>query len=305
MEEDKPNDSALWTYKLVTPYIVFGYLTGLAATLVWNWWQLGQLGLGISLTFAFPLAVVLVLLYSRPARCILALSVPSLCSSRGRAFLISLAFVMAAVGPTANIVANLKVMLRSLSCGQELLRQALGQMLDVILEPVNAIQLAVDLLLLEVRRVLKQAMVVLLRIQEHMIAITTIFKVARRRKRNEYNHKRRVQEKHFRCFTWLNNRLSRAIRWCSCFSICQTKERCTICGTILTPSTRHPCDTPGCKGVYCFECFEMSYEKCCLCNRPLEYGDFSDVSEVDDSSEDSDMESFGKKRYRKFCGGQS
>jgi len=105
-------------------------------------------------------------------RCILALAAPSLCSSRGRAFLISLAFVMAAVGPTANILANLKVMLRSLACGQEVLRQALGQMLDVIMEPVNAIQLAVDLLLQEVRRVLNLAMVVLLRIQEHLIAIS-------------------------------------------------------------------------------------------------------------------------------------
>jgi len=79
---------------------------------------------------------------------------------------------MAAVGPTANILANLKVMLRSLACGQEVLRQALGQMLDVIMEPVNAIQLAVDLLLQEVRRVLNLAMVVLLRIQERLIAIS-------------------------------------------------------------------------------------------------------------------------------------
>lgn len=109
---------------------------------------------------------------SLAARCIVTLALPSLCSSRGRAFLISLAFVIAAVGPTANILANLKVMLRSLACGQELLRQALGQMLDVILEPVNAIQLAVDLLMREVRRVLKLAMVVLLRIQDQLIAIS-------------------------------------------------------------------------------------------------------------------------------------
>lgn len=63
-------------------------------------------------------------------------------------------------------------MVRSLACGQELLRQALGQMLDVILEPVHAIQLAVDLMLQEVNRVLDQIMSVLHRIQEHLIAVS-------------------------------------------------------------------------------------------------------------------------------------
>ncbi|XP_041564385.1 DC-STAMP domain-containing protein 2 [Drosophila elegans] len=669
MEATRP--SALWTFKLMAPYVLLGYVTGLVMTLAWNFWQLGHFNLGINLTFAIPLVTVLMLLYSRPVRCILAIAVPSLCSSRGRAFLISLALVLAAVGPTANILANLKVMLRSLACGQELLRQALGQMLDVILEPVNAIQLAVDLLLQEVRRVLKQAMVVLLRIQEHLIAIidtlkncaawlksvvdlcntemgtpwerckntahhamvscqakmgvfkalchatklflalcypakildvfcsgywdhswalldkileryrefvrhieqmfdanitfqhefffdtnssksladvgeeiiqdinqrlspfiflqsfmdilcwvmvvtvifkaiifylrymysrqfqnvfltqtlrdidklhdkhgfpvllplqrlekakymkltslrltlfelativenvffmittclqlfaicfldyglfwllatmsfyghkeaglevpayidldikgggfvadimrgianafrpltqksvldtnpclplpvkpdyakyvlilllcllawllvlaepyvlrtrhlimayfyperakeraiflyekisddrSSIFKFIRRRKRNEFNHKRNVEQP--LCFNWLSRGFACLISWSCCCSSYQNTERCTICGISLTSSTRNPCNTPGCKGVYCDECFEKSYKKCCLCSGPIEYGDFSDVSEVDDSSDYSEKESFGKKRYREICDGR-
>eukprot|EP00099_Drosophila_melanogaster_P002511 NP_001137858.1 uncharacterized protein Dmel_CG6845, isoform D [Drosophila melanogaster] len=302
MEESQPRYGAMWTFKLVAPYVIGGYLCGLAVTLAWNWWQLGHLVLGLNLTFAIPVALVLAVFYSRPVRCIVTLALPSLCSSRGRAFLISLAFVIAAVGPTANILANLKVMLRSLACGQELLRQALGQMLDVILEPVNAIQLAVDLLMREVRRVLKLAMVVLLRIQDQLIAITSIFKFIRRRKRNEFNHTRNV--KHTRNYTWLNNRFSCLMCMCSCCSSCQSTERCTICGRSLTLSNRNPCDTPGCKGVYCGKCFEKSHNKCCLCNRPVDYGDFSDVTEVDDSSDYSEKESFSERQYRKTCGGQ-
>ncbi|EDW92666.1 DC-STAMP domain-containing protein 2 isoform X2 [Drosophila yakuba] len=671
MEKSEPSYGAMWTFKLVAPYVIVGYLCGLAVTLAWNWWQLGYLVLSLNLTYAFPVAIVLALLYSRPVRCILTLAVPSLCSSRGRAFLISLAFVVAAVGPTANIVSNLKVMLRSLACGQELLRQALGQMLDVILEPVNAIQLAVDLLLQEVRRVLKLAMLVLLRIQDHLVAIIetlkncaawlksivdmcntemgtpwarckktahqamircqsklgvfkalchatklflalcypakiidvfcsgywdfswglldkiferyrefvrhieemfdanitfehefffdtnsskslvdvgeeiiqdinkrlpsfiflssfvdilcwvmvvtvflkatifylrymhsrqfqnvfmtkilsdidrryekhgydpllplqrlerskymkltslrltlfefvsivenacfmattclqlfaicfldyglfwllttmsfhghqesglevpayvdleikgggfvadvmrgianafrpltqksildvnpciplpvkpdyakyiiilllcllawlillaepyilrtrhlimayfyperakergsflynmisedriSIFKFVRRRKRNKFNHTPNVKKT--RNFTWLYSGFSCLICLCSCCPFCQSTERCTICGRALTPSNRNPCDTPGCKGVYCSKCFEKSHNKCCLCNRPVDYGDFSDVTEVDDSSDYSEKESFSEKQFRKTCGAQ-
>ncbi|XP_034482136.1 DC-STAMP domain-containing protein 2-like isoform X2 [Drosophila innubila] len=105
------------------------------------------------------------LLFSQPVRCIFVLALPSLGSSRGRALLITLAFFVAALGPTANIMTNLKVLLRSLGCGQELLRQAIGQMMDVVLEPIKAVQLAIELLLDEVRRVLRLVMDLLIHIQ--------------------------------------------------------------------------------------------------------------------------------------------
>jgi len=68
MEESKPHEVSLWTFKLVAPYVLLGYLTGLAATLAWNWWHLGHLGLAINLTFAIPVVLVLALFYSRPIR---------------------------------------------------------------------------------------------------------------------------------------------------------------------------------------------------------------------------------------------
>ncbi|XP_030560934.1 DC-STAMP domain-containing protein 2-like isoform X1 [Drosophila novamexicana] len=117
------------------------------------------------------------MLFSRAVRCILTLALPSLCSSRGRALLIALAFYVAARGPTANILANLMALLRSLACGQELLRLAIGQMLDVVMEPVRAIHMAIDQLLEELRRVLQQVLQLLLRIQSYLLVIIDAFKV--------------------------------------------------------------------------------------------------------------------------------
>ncbi|XP_026849990.1 DC-STAMP domain-containing protein 2 [Drosophila persimilis] len=125
----------------------------------------------VSLTLLFIL-----LFYGRPVRCILTLAIPSLCSSRGRSCLIALAFLLAAIGPTANILANLKVMLRSLACGQELLRQELGQMMDVLIEPAKSIKMAIDLMLDEMRQALSQVMEPLLRIQDYLIIIIAILK---------------------------------------------------------------------------------------------------------------------------------
>ncbi|KAH8286174.1 hypothetical protein KR054_003612, partial [Drosophila jambulina] len=178
METSKKYGSVHWTFMLVGPFVFLGYLFGFVLAFCWYWWDwdFSQRDLRIQLRFVCPVVLVLALLYWRASRCILALAIPSLCSSRGRAFLVSLAFILVAIGPTANILVNLKVMLRSLSCGQELLREALGQMLDVILEPVNAIRLAVNLMLKEVNKVLNQIMSVLLRMQEHLMVVIDTLK---------------------------------------------------------------------------------------------------------------------------------
>ncbi|KAH8378867.1 hypothetical protein KR009_001838, partial [Drosophila setifemur] len=174
-ESETTNHEAGWTFKQVVPLVLLGYILGIAIALSLYWWnpRMRHLDVGTKwLVIVLGGLVVILLFYNRAMRCIMVLSIPALCSSRGRAFLISLAFVIAAMGPLVNIVANLKVLLRSLACSQEVLRQALGQMLDVIMEPVQAVRLAVDLMLKEVRGVLKSVMVILVRIQEYLIVIS-------------------------------------------------------------------------------------------------------------------------------------
>ncbi|XP_032310807.1 DC-STAMP domain-containing protein 2 isoform X1 [Drosophila ananassae] len=188
----------MWTFKLVVPIVLLGYLMGILLALSWYWWHpyLRSQDMGKKwLSVVGIVLLVIGLFYNRvvrwerrrrricfnnrnvPARrCFFALSIPSLFGGRGRAFLISFAFVIVTIGPVANILANLRILLRTLACAQELLRQALGQMLEVILEPVHAVRLAVNLMMQEVRKVLNAVMVVLMRIQEHLIVIIDTLK---------------------------------------------------------------------------------------------------------------------------------
>ncbi|XP_030375646.1 DC-STAMP domain-containing protein 2-like [Scaptodrosophila lebanonensis] len=179
MEELKRDEDEAWPFKSLILLVICGYFSGIVLVIVWyefhpiqrkrdmtaRWYAIICLGL-----------LIIVLFYSRPVRCVLSLAVPSLSSSRGRALLIAVAFFLAAIGPVANIFANLRVLLRSLACSQELLRQALLQILDVIMEPVEAIKLAIELLLEEVRRVMEHVMEVLLRIQGYLLLIIDTLK---------------------------------------------------------------------------------------------------------------------------------
>ncbi|XP_034109518.1 DC-STAMP domain-containing protein 2-like [Drosophila albomicans] len=168
-----------WPLKLMIPLIVAGYLTSISLILLCYDWQpvekLKELSQNWLLMACLGI-VCIILIYSRPMRCIFVLALPSLSSSRGRALLITLAFFVAALGPSANIMANLRIMLQSLDCGQQLLRQAIGQLLDVLLEPIKTVQSAVGLMLDEVRRVLRQVMDLLLSIQSYLLFFIDTFK---------------------------------------------------------------------------------------------------------------------------------
>lgn len=39
------------------------------------------------------------------------------------------------------------------------------------------------------------------------------------------------------------------------------------------------CLKPGCSGIYCSECYLELNNTCSLCMEPMEYGDYSDISE--------------------------
>ncbi|XP_030079482.1 DC-STAMP domain-containing protein 2-like [Drosophila hydei] len=177
--ELKPHISEVWPLKWIIPLVICGYLTGIGLILLWYELQpahktrdLTQL----SLLYVCLGLLCTTMLFCRAVRCVLTLALPSLGSSRGRALLITFAFFLAARGPIANILANLMVLLRSLACAQELLRQALGHMMDVIAEPVRAVHMAIELLMDELRRVMRQLMELLLRIQSYLLLIIDTFK---------------------------------------------------------------------------------------------------------------------------------
>ncbi|XP_034133538.1 DC-STAMP domain-containing protein 2 [Drosophila guanche] len=110
---------------------------------------------------------------------------------------------------------------------------------------------------------------------------TTFIKTSRRRARSVHIYS---DSRQFTCISWCS-----ALKiWClngfpSAF-MCKT---CIICRKPLTASDIVHCDTENCRGIYCQYCFIESNNYCILCTEPRKYWDDSDLSEVEDSTEDS------------------
>lgn len=108
-------------------------------------------------------------------RCTITLAIPILCSSKGRAVVLAVAFFLAATGPTVNIFYNISVMVSSLTCGQMQLKAALSDMLDTLKKPLVAIKDAIRNAINDLKQVLKKVQVVLMRIHELVMLICKLF----------------------------------------------------------------------------------------------------------------------------------
>uniref|UniRef100_W8BV95 DC-STAMP domain-containing protein 2 n=2 Tax=Ceratitis capitata TaxID=7213 RepID=W8BV95_CERCA len=110
----------------------------------------------------------------------------------------------------------------------------------------------------------------------------TFLKLLRRKARAKFKHDPRADPYTF--LDWLRAKTA------GCF-LCRfilghrKGDTCLLCGFPLK-GDRVECSTPGCKAVYCQSCFDESNKICCICKKPVEYGDESDISEEIDSSDD-------------------
>ncbi|XP_006814964.1 DC-STAMP domain-containing protein 2-like [Saccoglossus kowalevskii] len=70
------------------------------------------------------------------------------------------------------------------------------------------------------------------------------------------------------------------------------KKYCLGCGQSGdkddTENFKH-CVNHGCKGIYCIMCFADLNNMCTLCMKPVDYGDYSDLSEERDSSDEEPL----------------
>lgn len=60
------------------------------------------------------------------------------------------------------------------------------------------------------------------------------------------------------------------------------QDACLLCGEVFREGDKTKpirCQTPGCPGIYCEECFADLQNLCTVCLDPIEYGDLSDISE--------------------------
>ncbi|XP_051497200.1 DC-STAMP domain-containing protein 2 [Apus apus] len=84
-------------------------------------------------------------------------------------------------------------------------------------------------------------------------------------------------------FLILTSRFRILARLARCLGIQQ--KRCLACGVSEQPDFV-ACITPGCKGLYCSECYETLSNTCIICMGPLTYGDIKD-EEMDSSDEET------------------
>ncbi|KAM6294190.1 DC-STAMP domain-containing protein 2 [Aegotheles albertisi] len=81
----------------------------------------------------------------------------------------------------------------------------------------------------------------------------------------------------------LISRWPRLARLARCLGVQQ--KRCLACGTGEQPDLT-ACITPGCKGLYCSQCYQTLGDICSVCMGPLSYGDTED-EEMDSSDEET------------------
>ncbi|XP_055383719.1 DC-STAMP domain-containing protein 2 [Condylostylus longicornis] len=110
-----------------------------------------------SLFYAFlGIFITVCLTFSKSLRCHLVLMIPIICSVKGRSFLVAYALVLTATGPGLIITKNIEILSKSLTCGQEQLKEALKEILDIVKSPLIAIKNSVKIALGELEKVLKK-----------------------------------------------------------------------------------------------------------------------------------------------------
>lgn len=60
------------------------------------------------------------------------------------------------------------------------------------------------------------------------------------------------------------------------------QESCIVCAEVYHPGEGMLfiyCESPGCPGIYCEQCFKDLKNLCTICLDPIQYGDLSDIDE--------------------------
>ncbi|XP_037939558.1 DC-STAMP domain-containing protein 2-like [Teleopsis dalmanni] len=161
--------------KLVISIMICGYLVGVAITVLLFFLSVqsktNEKFKNMWIFCTIVTFIMLVLCYSRHVRCVVVLTLPVIFSAKGRSLVIALAFILAATGPIRNILKNVEVLADSLTCGQNQLREALTNMLDILKRPLVAVKEAIQKAMAEVRKVMERVKLVLERIQSILMLL--------------------------------------------------------------------------------------------------------------------------------------
>ncbi|XP_064548770.1 DC-STAMP domain-containing protein 2-like [Drosophila montana] len=177
--ERKADPKERVVYDNLMIYIILGYITGILLVLFWyllhNRRESAELNLKWFVIVLLGL-LLLIIFYSRSTRCVGILALALMCSYRGRALLVVLAFILALLGPVTNIMRNIEIVALSLSCGQMLLRNALTPMHEIMGEPVYVVEQAVYTCLSQVRKLMERLDAVFRRLEVAIVQLHAGYK---------------------------------------------------------------------------------------------------------------------------------
>ncbi|EGI58274.1 DC-STAMP domain-containing protein 2 [Acromyrmex echinatior] len=107
-------------------------------------------------------------------KCIVFLLLPQFFSKRGRQALIAYAFILTLTGPAKNVLHNISVLSESLACGQEQLKQAVKNVVDLVKEPFYALRDAISKVIKMVKMVMKKIKQTLVAIKRLVLSILRV-----------------------------------------------------------------------------------------------------------------------------------
>ncbi|KAJ8924160.1 hypothetical protein NQ315_006944 [Exocentrus adspersus] len=161
---------------------VAGFLGGFILTYIFFMFFMFQLNftLPTATVFCSILGCVLMIgmAFSTKVRCVVLLTLPQFFSQKGRQALLAYAFILAVSGPGKNTLNNMGILSESLACGQEQLKQAVRQIVDVIKKPFLAIKEAIKKVVKTVKEIVKKIKEILLAIKRVIMAILRVIKAA-------------------------------------------------------------------------------------------------------------------------------
>ncbi|XP_018570719.1 DC-STAMP domain-containing protein 2-like [Anoplophora glabripennis] len=161
---------------------IAGFVSGFVLTYIFFMFCMFQLNftLPTATIFCSILGCILMLglAFSTKVRCVVLLTLPQFFSQKGRQALLAYAFILAISGPAWNMLNNMGILSDSLACGQEQLKQAVRQIIDVIKKPFIAFKEAIKKVIKTVKEIMITIKEILLKIKRVIMAIIKVIKAA-------------------------------------------------------------------------------------------------------------------------------
>ncbi|CAH1169930.1 unnamed protein product, partial [Phaedon cochleariae] len=159
-----------------------GFMGGMVLTYIFFMFFVFQLnfkvGTATIVCSVFGCFLVNGLAFSSKVRCVVLLTLPHFFSEKGRQALLAYALVLVVTGPAKNTLNNVGILSESLACGQEQLKNAVKQIIDVIKKPFYALKDAIKKVVETVKKIVKKIKEILLKIKRIIMGIIKIIKAA-------------------------------------------------------------------------------------------------------------------------------